>query len=369
MILIISPEPWNAHAVSKHHYALQLARNGHDVVFYGPPEDDFRDMRLETVRQSGATVSVLHAARVAPGVGRMPPLIRRFLERRWLKRLDRLVGRPIDIVWLFENSRFFDMSFAEGRRRIYQQVDLNQDFHPVEAARSADLAIALSEPIERRIRPAAPHYLRLGHGVATLEEAPVAEAALNERFPSDMKHAVLVGNLDIPYLDIELLADLVADNPSVRFHFVGGYKKDKRFYQSLGAAPNVVWWGFQPAEALPSILRRADVLLLAYLAEKWRDQLANPHKLLEYLASGRPVLTTETLEYATRPDLVHMATDRASYRQLFLKCLAENSKDATERRRRFAAEQSYSNQIKRIELAWVSSHRSALFSAKAKQDA
>ena len=119
--------------------------------------------------------------------------------------------------------------------------------------RTADLTIALSEPIERKVRPVARHLLRARPRVATLRKVPVDPALLGGRFTPGIKHAVLIGNLDIPYLDVDLLTDLVC-------------------------------------ETLPSILRCADFLLLTY--HECREQLANPHKMIEYLASGRPVLAT-----------------------------------------------------------------------------
>jgi glycosyltransferase involved in cell wall biosynthesis len=142
---------------------------------------------------------------------------------------------------------------------------------------------------------------------------------------------------------------------------VGSFSEEGRLYQTLSSASNVVWWGPQPAEALPSLLRCADLLLLVYRADKWSEQLANPHKLLEYLASGRPILATETLEYVDRPDLVYMAKDRDSFRAAFPQCLSESYSGAAEHRKRYAAEHSYGKKIEQIELAWRDIFKDPLF--------
>jgi hypothetical protein len=73
---------------------------------------------------------------------------------------------------------------------------------------------------------------------------------------------------------------------------------------------------------------------------------------LEYLASGRAVLATRTLDYEDRRDLVEMATDRADYAQRFAAIMAKpavwNSPARVAARRVFASENTYPRQIDRI---------------------
>jgi hypothetical protein len=96
----------------------------------------------------------------------------------------------------------------------------------------------------------------------------------------------------------------------------------------------------------------ADVLLLAYLADQYLEQLANPHKMMEYLASGRCVLATRTLDYEDKPGLIEMATDQADYAKRFAAITAApalwNSPERVAQRRAFAADNTYSRQIDRI---------------------
>ena len=350
-ILIISPEPWDGHFVSKHHYARELARRGHRVVFHGPP-DMSGGMRLDTVTDAPGDLRVLHASRVAPGLRFLPASLRRILEARWLGQVEQALGQPIDVVWNFENSRFFDMGFAGKRLKIYQQVDLNQDFHPERAAATADLSIALSAPIEQRLKSAASKLIRITHGHASQPPTESLPEGVEASFNEARVNAVMVGNLDIAYLDVALLAQLVAAHPDTRFHFIGGYSAGSNLHTATAAAPNVVFWGRQPSHLLPVFLERADILLLAYLADEHLEQLANPHKMMEYMAAGRCVLATRTLDYNDRPDLVEMASDRADYAQRFAAISAEpavwNSTARVAQRRAFAQENTYPHQIDRI---------------------
>jgi len=122
--------------------------------------------------------------------------------------------------------------------------------------------------------------------------------------------------------------------------------------KTVGQAPNAHFWGHQPAGALPTFLARADVLLLAYLAGQHLDQLANPHKMMEYLAAGRCVLATRTLEYDDRPDLVETARDPAEYARRFAEIVADpaawNRPEQIARRQDFARDNTYPCQLDRI---------------------
>jgi len=352
-ILIISPERWDGQFVSKHHYAVELARRGNDVLYYGPP-NDARSMRLEKFEIDGVRLRVVHAGRVARGLRYFPASIRRLIEAHWLRQLEGLLGREIDVIWLFENSRFFDMRFAGNRLKIYQQVDLNQDFNPLTAAATADLTIAVSAPIVRRLRSASRNLLRLNHGWSSLGgmSTNLEHADKDSRFIGHRVHAMLTGNLDIAYLDVSLLAQLVTENSEVCFHFVGKYTPNRRLHLALGSADNVVFWGRQSPEYLPFLLAQADVLLVAYLADEHLEQLANPHKIMEYLASGRVVLATRTLEYEERSGLIEIACNHQEFLSRFQEIVSDldfwNSAEKIRIRQEFARENAYSRQIDRI---------------------
>lgn len=350
-VLLISPEPWDGHFVSKHHYARELVRRGHKVLFHGPPVTT-GPIRLEPVAEAQGDLSVLHAPRVVPGLRFLPGSLRRAMDARWLRQVERLAGATVDVVWNFENSRFFDMGFAGQRLKIYQQVDLNQNFHPDTAAATADLVIALSAPIAQRLKSAAPELIRLTHGHAAHPPTGCLPEGVAASFSTAPPNVVMVGNLDIVYLDVPLLAQLVAAHPEVRFHFIGTCSTASKLHAATTAAANVVFWGRQPAHNLPGFLERADILLIAYLADQHLEQLANPHKMMEYLASGRCVLATRTLDYEDQPDLIEIATDRADYARRFAAITAEpsiwNSPERVARRRAFAADNTYPRQIDRI---------------------
>lgn len=349
-ILLISPEPWNAHAVSKHHYARLLAARGHRVWFLEPPDSGLSQLEFtSTPNQPGLTV--VRGPRIFPGLRFLPGSLRCRLERCWLERLEHHLGDRFDVIWLFENSRFYDLRFAGNRLTIYHQVDLNQTFHPELAARSATICFCTTDLIAERLRPYTPQVHVIHHGL----QQPVSPQPLSveqrQHFQRPGPHLLYAGNLAMQYLDLELLASVARTHSDATLHLVGGAPADAPLRQALADHPQVVWWGHQPSEALPAILERADVLLITYLERHWRDQ-ASPHKMVEYLASGKVVVATYTHQYRQHRHLLAMADLDQNYLSLLNSVLQNlhvwNSTHRQLERRAFAERNTYERQLGRI---------------------
>lgn len=348
-ILLISPELWDAHSVSKHHYAMTLAARGATVFFLNPP-DDSRELKIEK-HESIANLHIVSAPRVAAGLRFYPALLRRWLERRWLRRFESIVGAKIDVIWLFENSRFFDMRFAEKCLKIYHQVDLNQDFNPKVAASTADICFCTTDFIKERLLPYNPRTYKIHHGLAVGKNSePLSNSQLGN-FALNSPHAVYIGNLDMLYMDVELLAGVARQFSQVQFHFIGGYREDGRLRQLAANLPNVNWWGKINSNLILPILDRADIMLVTYQAARYRDQ-ASPHKFMEYLASGKTIVTTYTDEYKNKRHLLEMVDDSQDYLAAFKKVLNNlsyyNSEEKQAERRAFALEHTYDKQLDKI---------------------
>jgi hypothetical protein len=351
-ILLISPEPWDGHAVSKHHYARTLASQGHRVLFLDPPDPQFEGVALEPVADQPGLVRV-RAPRVSPGLQHMPGALRRWLERRWLSRLERLAGCSIEVIWLFENSRFFDLRFAGSRLKIYHQVDLNQAFHPALAAKTANICFCSSQQILSNLRLSNSCSYFIQHGFQDLGKSNLLDSCENHLRPRFLNVAYL-GNLDMPYIDWDTMFLVVDSNPGVHFHFIGEYSKLCKAYLRLGDLTHVSWWGKIPSSSIVSSLERMDALILCY-SQSYKNQVSNPHKIMEYLASGRAVIATFTEEYVLHRDLFSMSDPgcNSSYPRLFESVIANlnywNSSDRMERRRDFAADHTYTRQLLRIQ--------------------
>ena len=96
--------------------------------------------------------------------------------------------------------------------------------------------------------------------------------------------------------------------------------------------------------------------LLFYKSENQYDkeQLASPHKMMEYLASGKVTVSTYTDEYKDKRHLLEMVDNIKEYEATFEKVVENldfyNSNEKQEERIKFAKNNSYEKQFERIRL-------------------
>jgi glycosyltransferase involved in cell wall biosynthesis len=93
--------------------------------------------------------------------------------------------------------------------------------------------------------------------------------------------------------DFALIEATARANPDWHFVFVGEEREGQRSasIERLKALPNVHFLGWKPYADLPGYLRGIDVALLPQLANDYTRAMF-PLKYFEYLAAGRPVVTT-----------------------------------------------------------------------------
>ena len=350
-ILVISPEGWGKNFVSKHHYAVTLAKRENQVFFVGPPEGNF------SCRESGfERVNVLGYPSFPPGFRFYPKPVRRMLQRRWLAKLEQVAGVPFDILWSFDNSVFFDLdSWKEHKYTISHIVDLNQDFETARAARSANICFCTTELIKDRLIRYNLNTHKIPHGYTPATVAPQPKTLPGAENPK----VIYVGNLSMAYIDWSLIHSLVCQNPTVGFVFLGPEGKsnlgkadaiipDK---ESVKKSPNSYFVGECAAQEVMGYLLAADACLVAYQEAHHQDQ-ASPHKIAEYLASGKAVIATYTAEYKDS-DVLLMTRHNEDFPDYFQGVIQEidehNSPEASQKRRSYIMDRTYSNLIKQIE--------------------
>ena len=350
-ILIISPEQWRWQYVSKHHYAITLARLGYKVYFLNPPSSTLS--QIEILETKYANLYEVNSSPVARGLRFYPKILQNFLEKKWLTKLETNIGNKFTIIWLFENSRFYDMDFASKCLKIYHQVDLNQEFHIEKAATSADICFCTTDFIKKKLLPYNEVY-KIHHGVTFQKEKNSLSVKDKKIFIGNHINVVLVGNLDISFLDVNLLVSLVETFPEVLFNFVGSYDKNQKLFKACIGFKNIVWWGRVDSYLIPSILLECEIQLLVYKAENEYDkeQLASPHKLMEYFSSGKVTIATYTDEYKDKRHLLEMVDTSSDYIERFAKVINNlkfyNSKDKELERIAFAKTNSYEKQLEKI---------------------
>src|SRR4051794_8722207 len=116
-------------------------------------------------------------------------------------------------------------------------------------------------------------------------------------------------------MDLDLLAGLADARPAWQLVVVGPVAKIDP--ASLPRRPNIHYLGPRPYEALPDYLGGWDVAIMPF-ARNEATRFISPTKTLEYLAAGRPVVSTsirDVVQPYGNQGLVHIADDPAAFAQ------------------------------------------------------
>ncbi|MEO5367146.1 MAG: glycosyltransferase [Magnetococcus sp. WYHC-3] len=359
-ILLISPQPWEHLPVSKHHYALELAREN-QVYFLDPPDAALRpgQVQVHAVPGTGRLHTVRHRLWFFRRVRFHWPGVYRLLVRGQVALIHKALGGPCDLVWCFDPNTFPDLRVFQARRSIFHPVDKLSDPRQRRVADSADLILAPARSYLDYIDGAwaASRKRFLPHGLCP-EFAALAAAPLDPGCSGPGQGGVscgYFGNLRRHEINVPIMRTLLAAHPGVTFHFWGPWDPQGELGRLLNAAPNAVLHGAVAKADLARAVASMDCFFLTYRNDPRQFDRDNPHKVLEFLATGKVVVASRMREYLERPpDWVRMAQhdDDADLPGLFADTLARlaefNRPELQQLRRRFALENSYRNHVAQV---------------------
>ena len=177
--------------------------------------------------------------------------------------------------------------------------------------------------------------LLVTHGVEL--EAFVAAGRNPGRGPGDISflkrpRVGFIGGIDAHTFDPELFLAVARRLADVQFVMIGG----SSLPEDWCTLDNVKFAGRKPYEAIARYMAAMDVLIMPWNRSEW-IKACNPVKLKEYLAVGRPVVTTDFAALDGWRDLVRVAEGADAFADAIRRALAEPF-DAEAARARLAPE-------------------------------
>jgi len=364
-ILIISPEKWGKMMISKHHYAIELAKMGNRVYFLNPPQAKLSENIA--IRQSKLSNLFIISFK-KPFFYRLKfhfkpafDLLFSFL----IKKITQKINRKIDVLWSFDLGLFDNLQIFNAGLTIFHPVDpvTEQQILP---AYSADIIFSISEKILSSFSKINKPKFFINHGLSK-EFQQIAEANVSIKKTENIKVGYF-GNLLRPILDTSVLKTLIAENQGITFVFWGSYEnKDSNigasqneevlsFINFLKSQKNVFLKGAKAKEDLVQeiIEEEIDVFTLVYKYAQGSDR-SNAHKLIEYLASGKVIVANLFSTYKDFDDLIVMPKDDDDskipilFKQVINDLEYYNSPELQKKRIEFTLDNTYEKQIQRIE--------------------
>lgn len=363
-VLLISPQPWDHIHLSKHHYAIELSHRGNAVFFLDPPVAALAGgIEIARVPEHPRISVVRYQPRF--------PLILRFHARRifdllMLREIGRIlsaIGKPLDVLWSFEFNLFSNLRAFRASLTLFHPVDPLSSPRHVSVARSADAVLSVSSQILSNFRDLDTPSFFINHGLSE----PFAEGARRPSGTAGNTDGVLrvgyAGNLTRPPVNRDVIRQMVADNPLVEFNFWGPFdasltaRSDEvaAFIGFLASRPNVRLHGPVSATVLAVELQQMDCMVLSYTIDPHESDRSNSHKILEYLSTGKVVVSSLISTYADHRQLLRMPDNGddvvlpALLRDTLDRLDEFNTPDLQKARRQFALDNTYTRQLDRID--------------------
>jgi hypothetical protein len=353
VVYIFSPQPWNYLQISKHHYARALAKDN-EVYFIPPPTNAIVfNFAIEKAQEG---LNLIRCTIPSPWFLRTKfPTFYKFVLRYFLSRLLRKKIPYADIVFDFGCYQQFDsLDFVNARYKIFFPVDDFGTLQPND--READMVLTVSKNIQRKFPEGKCHFIN--HGLSDEFSERIVRWS-KPRQPSMKIRVGCSGNLFIRYLDTSILIQLIQQHPDVEFHFFGSQEVDlsvswqKQWYNFMKATSNVVLRGSLSAPDLAIAYDDMDAFLLCYKPDYVNYHGENSHKVLEYLSTGKVLVSTYLTIYKDMKLFEMSPRDQNEILiSLFSKVIANvsayNSDERKAARIQFALENTYDKQLVRI---------------------
>lgn len=147
------------------------------------------------------------------------------------------------------------------------------------------------------------------------------------------------------WIDLDLINKMAKDKPDYSFVFVGPVQTN---IASLSGLKNIYFLGKQEHEKLPFFIKYFDACLIPYKITDYTNNVY-PTKLNEYLAMGKPVVSTPLPELMhfnkTNNDIIAIGKDYKEFITLIDGAVSDLSIEGAQKRLEAAKKNSWSNRI------------------------
>ena len=193
----------------------------------------------------------------------------------------------------------------------------------------ADVVFCVSEPLrEKAASRGAPHAQLLPNGCDF------------DAYPSEVpppRHAArpVVGYVGTvaPRTDVELIEHLARLRPGWSFEIVGPVSP--LVTRSAAVPPNLSWVGEVPYSEVPARIARFDAGMLP-LREIDYAYKSSPIQVFDYLAAGKPVVSSPIAQFERWPSIISTVRGAAAFVEALDRQMAEDSPARQKERRAFA---------------------------------
>ena len=357
-LIFVSMENWDAIWRRNQFLCSGLAEQNPaaKVLFVGLARDvshDLRRGRVSALRARATeavfghpNITVLRPLKLFPNTLRWGRLANEALFRRQVRRAAAALGLKRPTLWLNPHSAVHMAGCMGEARVIYDVTDdwssLTQSpallkltvAQDAALCKRADAVIVCSERLFEMKKPLTSHLHLIPNGVDAAhyrrvldETGPLPDAV--RAWPAPVLG--YTGTIHPDRVDVDLVEALARAFPQGTIALVGPNFLFPAEQARLDACANVKVTGPVPYAQLPEYMRAFDVCITPHRMTAFTESL-NPIKLWEYLAAGKPIVSTDVAGFRDYPQFVRIARDAPSFVSEVQEALGESRNTQQARR-------------------------------------
>lgn len=333
-ILCIGAADWQTDLLTNQQHLLRRAAEHNRILFVESlglrrPQLAARDLRRMGRRLRGG----LRPLREVDGLHVLSPVVVPLHANRVVRALNaqlltgyvswavRKVGLRRPVLWSFVPQAEVLLDRLDVSRVLYYTDDDYAAKAGIDAesflaserrfARRSDVVLASAPELVTRMRALNDNVLYAPNVADTrLFAQALAPGPIDPELAAlPAPRIVFIGAILAAKIDLDLVVKLAALRPHWTFAFVGpiGPGDPRTNVDALRQLPNIHLLGHRPYEQLPELLRGADATIVPYLLDGEMRSVF-PMKTYEYLAAGRPVVSTPLVTLDDVPEVIKART-------------------------------------------------------------
>jgi len=275
-------------------------------------------------------------------------------KQLWLVRRKLEIHTPM--VWVACPAACDVAINTRKAKLVYQRSDRFEEYPNVEVTivreydrilkAKADLTVFVNQPLYKQEKAQCRKAIYLDHGV---DYEMFASVEYDRQIPSEMTdvpHPIVgfFGGIDNHTSDMKLIEEIVDRLPKMSFVFVGKASLD---CNGLLTKKNVWMLGQKPYEQIPRYGKCFDVAIMPWRQNRWIEA-CNPIKLKEYLALGKPIVSTPFPELQKYSDVVYQAKTPKEFAECIKQALADDNPERIAARRKLVEKATWDSKAQLV---------------------
>lgn len=299
---------------------------------------------------------VLPFGNVSPLIGRL----NQYWLSLWIRGAQKKLGMEHPILWTYLPGTAVIARLVNHKLLVYDCVDEHGAYKGLVNHRAvwelerdllnlADITFVTAPGLYERRKEYARriYYLPNAADVAHFAKACDPQTRVPEEIERLSRPRLCFVGVIQEWVDTGLLAHLASQRPDWTLLMIGPVAPGVNLH-GLDRMPNVVFTGRKLKEVLPNYLKGCDVCLNPFRASALTENVS-PLKFYEYLASGRPVVSTDMPAVREFSDVVAVAQDPPGFVRAVEEALAGENPERQKKRLARAKEHSWEARVSFIE--------------------